>query len=167
MVPNPRVWGTRGGWAQWRWGSCGQVSLGSFCSFLACSQSAVLQGEGQILLGNGAPVAIAGLMLCSLPARSPPSTECALALGLKDDLNWAEMLRAADAGRLLRAGKRSSAGRKERDRSLAILSLGVFLRHQIFKIFLFRAGLEAPCAASEDSMEPCLMLFMGKQLQSC
>jgi len=56
--------------------------------------------------------------LALLPAQRPqlcsPSTKHELALGLKEELNWAGMFRAADAGRELRAGKRSRAGRKER-----------------------------------------------------
>lgn len=55
---------------------------------------------------------------CSLQHRAGGGgVWISLALGLKEDLNWAEMLQAADAGRELWAGKRSCAGRKERARS--------------------------------------------------
>lgn len=67
--------GTRGGWAQRRWGSRGQVSLGNFCPFLACSQSAALQGDGQILLGNGLLQPLPGRCCCSAlcQLRVPPA----------------------------------------------------------------------------------------------
>lgn len=108
--------------------------------------------------------------LCQLgaPQLCSPSTEHSLALGLKEDLNCAEMPQAADAGRELQAGQQSSAGRNERTCSCCYsFSRYFFGRHQIFKMFLFQAGLEAPCTASEGSPEPCLMPCKGRQLQSC
>lgn len=98
----------------------------------------------QILLRNGTPVTMGGemLLLCSLLAPEPSQLgrPLTVTLGLKEDLNWAEMLQVAEAGRELQARKRSGAGRRRGLAPVAVPFLGVvffLLRHQLFKMFLF------------------------------
>lgn len=69
-------------------------------SLALCGLSPKLSKErGRPCSDMGALPAVLGVLLCSLPAQSPLSAEHGLDGGLKEDLNWAEMPRTADAGR--------------------------------------------------------------------
>jgi len=172
-VPGPVWrWGPVGAKVEQSHGSCGQVCPGSFWSFSACSQTAALQGESQILPRNGTPVTTAGMMplLCS-QLRDPSSAAPAPSTSLL--WAWRKNLIGLGCSEQLMLGESSGPGRgavlagRRGFASVSIPSLGIFFwSHQIFKLFLFQAGLEAPCTASEGSVEPCSMPFKRRQLQS-